>query len=60
MLTTIKEDAMLEFEFNGKLVRALVHKKEESGWVIMFGEDLGGSWFKGFKEDWLLKKMLRR
>jgi len=51
----IKEGDLLEFKFRGKIVKGEVESIKKDGWVTLFGEHLSGSWFRDFKEDWLLK-----
>jgi len=52
MLKEIKEGDFIKFYFDEKLIKAEVHKVEDE-WVILFSKDFGGSWFLGFRKDWL-------
>ncbi len=50
-----KSGNCLQFEFKGKLIKAEVVKKDGDGWILLFGKDVGGSWFRAFKKGWLMK-----
>ena len=52
-----KSGNYLQFEFRGKTVKAEV-VKSDGDWIVLFGKDVGSSWFKTFKKDWLLKNAI--